>query len=403
MLVTVPVNAWYGDNQTTLDFPDDWLVRVCPMHGAPALDAAAIRAGFDRPIGTPPLRELARGRARVAVVVEDITRPLPLAEVLGVLLAELAEAGVKEERTFIVVGGGTHRAMLREELLKKLGPEIVARYRVVDHNPYEDLVTVGTTSRGVVVRINAEVAAADLVVGVGGLYPHGAAGFSGGGKIILPGVAGIDTIEQNHRIPGRGYGFVESENRLDIEDAARLAGLAFIANMIVNGQRRVAGIRTGDPVAAHRAAVRDAQVAYATEVPAASRIVVANAYPMDTELFQAAKALGAALQVPGAEIVVLHAGCNNGFGYHALCQPGGRLHAKEKREVEAQLAGKQLLIVSPNISRHDILRKFPQSTLHATDWAGALSILRGLASGHPTVTVLPTAPIQVCRSGQASD
>jgi nickel-dependent lactate racemase len=187
------------------------------------------------------------------------------------------------------------------DFVKKLGPEVVQKFLVYNHNPYDNCTFLGTTSRGTPVSINSEVMACDLKIAIGAIMPHLTAGFGGGGKSIIPGVAHIGSIVANHQnVAGRGkptkenplgkldpsvgFGKIEGNAiRLDIEEAARMAGLGVIVNAVVNMKRDTVGLFVGDMVAAHREGVKLAEKVYATKRPTKMDIVVANSYAKANE------------------------------------------------------------------------------------------------------------------------
>ena len=209
--VTVPARAWFGDDDRTLTFPAGWDIHFCASQGAPALDSTQIAAAFDNPIGTPRIRDAARGRASAAVIVDDLGRPTPAAKMLPFVLEELAAAGVPKSETTIVVGCGSHRPLTQEEIAQKVGAETAAAYATTSHNFMAgDLVGYGSLEDGTPVYINRIVAEAEFKICVGGIYPHGAAGFGGGAKLIVPGVAGFATIFHFHSFSTRrGHGNIE--------------------------------------------------------------------------------------------------------------------------------------------------------------------------------------------------
>jgi len=264
---------------------------------------------------------------------------------------------------------------------------------------------VGQTSRGTPIYVNRYVAEADLKIGVGGTYPHGGAGFGGGGKIILPGVAGMDTIEANHKnIPGAGHGVIEKNgNRADIEEAARKVGLGIVVNVVINSRRKIVGVFVGDLIKAHREGVNLARKVYKTEMPKDMDIIVTNAYPFDTEMFQMVKALWVIRRSSKKDgTAILVAACSEGRGYHALYQMGGRLWIPPKgsrlkgKSTRAQASKKRLLILSPNLNRKDIYQRFPEEeTELLRSWEEVLEELGGLCKKRLNVAVFPCASIQV--------
>ncbi len=202
MKATIPWHAWYGDTDLTLGFPDGWQVTVHEPAGAPEIGDAAIAEALDHPVGSPTLGEIVRGKRTVAIAVEDISRPCDAARILPALIARLESGGIRRENVRVVMSVGTHRPMILEDLNKKIGPAMVKTLEVHNSFPYGNVVDLGTTRRGTPVRICRWVAEADVKIGVGTITPHGGPGLGGGAKIVVPGVAGIDTIASIHQ-PGR--------------------------------------------------------------------------------------------------------------------------------------------------------------------------------------------------------
>jgi lactate racemase len=247
--VTMPSRAWYGDVDLTLDFPAAWDVHTLPMHDAPTLSAAQIEAAFANPIGTPPIHQLAKGRKSATIVVDDLSRPTPAAEVIPYVLRELAMAGIPQAEIRFVVGGGSHRPLAPEEFEKKLGAETVRNYAFKSHNFMAgDLKGIGALPEGTPLYFDPWVVDADFKMTIGGIYPHGAVGFGGGSKLILPGVAGFATIFHFHTFyAARGQGNIERsgpemDHREASEAAARVLGLDLVVNMVINSRRQVAGL-----------------------------------------------------------------------------------------------------------------------------------------------------------------
>ncbi|MDE0464393.1 MAG: lactate racemase domain-containing protein, partial [Caldilineaceae bacterium] len=314
--VTVPSRSWFGDVDRTLTFPAGWELHVCGSVDAPALSSEQIAAAFDSPIGTPRIREVAEGRASAAIIVDDLSRPTPAAEMLPYVLEELAEAGVPKGETVIVVGGGTHRPLTDEEMVKKVGAEVAANYATTSHDFMAgDLVAYGSLEDGTPIYINRIVAEAEFKICVGGIFPHGSAGFGGGAKLIVPGVAGFATIFHFHGFsPTRGQGNIErrkpSEEDMgkvtlidggvrDLRDVAEEVagriGLDMVVNSVITSRRQIAGLFVGDFVKAHRAGALFAQRTYGTTIPNRLRqeadVVVCNGYPLDADPVQGSKAL----------------------------------------------------------------------------------------------------------------
>lgn len=392
--VTVPYGAWYGDSELALEFGDEWQVSVCRVKDAPALNGAEIRAGLASPIGSKPLSTLAEGKRSAVIIVDDLTRPTPAHGLLPLVLEELERGGLREDRVRIVMGIAAHRPMVGVDLDKKLGGELADRLEVLNHNPYENLVSLGSSTRGTPIELNADVHEAELKIGVGSIVPHPLAGFGGGGKIIVPGVVSMSTIDHNHsRIPSSGrHGVIEgNETRLDMEEVARKAGLDFIVNVVVNERREVAGLFAGGLVDAHRRGAAFAKATYGTGSLSRVDVLVANAYPIDSELLQSAKALWASSEATLANgTVVLIDAASEGFGHHYLVERG---RVRRGQGQSAEESSRKLLVYSRSLSSMAVKRAYPHAQLLRT-WREVVEELLGRHGRKARVIVLPTASIQ---------
>ena len=286
--VRIPWAAFFGDTELELAFPAEWDVAVYPPADGLDIGEDGIAQAFANPIGTPRLAELARGRRSAVIVVDDLSRPTPAQRLVPRVLAELEAGGINRDQTLIIMGVANHRQLTREDMVKKLGEEVVSTVRVKNHFSWAHCEYIGTTSRGTPVALNKDFLAGDLKVLVGSIVPHGKPGFAGGAKLVLPGVASIDTAYAWHGPDGPPGGLmkVETEARLDAEEAARMAGVDAIVNVIPNSRRGIAGLVVGDLVAAHRAGVAIAQRVFATHVPVGVDVGVFTAYPKDIEYCQ---------------------------------------------------------------------------------------------------------------------
>lgn len=284
------VSLWKDEHDIQLSLPGEWQITECQMRGdrLPPLTDDHILKILDNPLGTPRLRELAVGKQKVVILFDDLARPTPAYRIVPFLLSELKQAGVNDDQIRFVCAYGCHRPLTREETIIKLGKEVVENYLVFNHNLYENLVNVGTTSYGTPVYINREVAGCDLKIGLGCIIPHFTNGYGGGAKIMVPGAAGIKTIVHNHvrlheQYPERvGLGRVkDNPRRLDVEEATRLAGLDIIANVVVNHKKDILGLFYGDFVQAHRSGVTFANEVYATENPGRFDLIIVNSFPIE--------------------------------------------------------------------------------------------------------------------------
>jgi len=391
---TIRWSAWYEDTDLELAFPDGWDVVQCDMHDAPDMDPAAIAGAIASPIGAPRLRELARGKSSPCIVIDDLSRPTQGRLLVPPILDELATAGIPSDDVLVLGGVANHRPMVRGDLLKKLGPDVLAKVRYRNHVPFDHCTHVGETSRGTPVEINDDFLAADLRILVGSIVPHGGAGFAGGAKLLMPGIASVASGLAYHRGPAtRGrYADVTSEARLDAEEAAAIVGVDFIVNTVPTSRQGVAALAAGDVVAAHRAGVERALEVFATPTPAHRDVAVLSLYPKDTEYLQHLTAFAPWKTAPeplvreGGSIVVALAGVE-GFGTHWLFGPGMALDIGRPTRVR----DRDVVIVCPNVEQGEVA---PGTTLFRT-WAEARVWLEAKHGPVATAAVYPCATIQL--------
>ena len=261
--VNVPQLAWWGDIEAELSFPDGWEVTAWCMegHDAPPLNEEGFRRAFANPIGTQPIRELARGKKNVVILFDDMSRPTKTSQIVPFVLEELTVAGVGEDNIQFICAQGTHGALTAYDFAKKLGEDVIARFNVYNHNIYENCTYVGKTSRGTPLSLNAEFMKADLKIGIGAILPHVNTGYGGGGKIVLPGSASLEAILYNHATvrtrsketgidSNTGIGRYENNAQLlDTMEACQMSGLNIKIDAIVNVKRDTTALLVGEPSA----------------------------------------------------------------------------------------------------------------------------------------------------------
>jgi len=305
----------------------------------PEEEQATVGRALQRPIGAGPLGDLAAPGKRIVFLVDDWTRPTPAYKVLPVVLEQLAQRGHRDRDISIVMARGMHRELSREDMEQKLGKEALDRFQVSNHDNQENLVYLGESARGTPVWINRAVAEADLRISIGGIVAHPIAGFGGGAKIIVPGVAGHETIHRNHSLadhPNVTVGCADGNPiREDMEDIARLARLDLIVNVILSPSKKIIDAVAGDVVLAHREGVRRYLATYGARVGQVADIGVVGASPRDASFGHATFALYAALPMvrPGGEIILV-APCTEG--------PGSKQSRTSFREL-ASLAPEKLM------------------------------------------------------------
>ena len=328
----------YGTDGLELELPRERTTVIEPTYQPGATDEAAVlRAALRSPIAGPPLRELARSGQRVAISICDGTRPQPRDRMIPAVLDEL---GVRDEDVTILVATGTHRGNTEAEIRAMLGPALAGRIRVVggaddaggrirvvnhDARDRDSLVFLGDHGRGVPVWLNRLWVEADVRITTGFVEPHFFAGFSGGPKLVAPGLAGLDTVLVLHdavRIgdPRATWGVLEDNPvHADIRAAAAAAPPHFAFDVILNREQRVIAAYAGELAAMHAAACEAARELAMQPVPAPFDVVVTSnsGYPLDQNLYQAVKGMSAAAKVvkPGG-LIVCAAECRDGFPGH---------------------------------------------------------------------------------------
>lgn len=299
-----------------VEIPDEYLLGVYQPQNIPEETdvATQVTKALNNPIQSPPLRNMVKKNDNVLILVDDNTRLTPANKIIPHVLAELQEAGLADNNITFLIALGTHRMMRQEELIKKLGAKIVEKYRVLQHqwdNPQE-VEYIGSTQNGTEIHINRHVLAATFVIGIGQIFPHRIAGFSGGAKIIQPGVCGKLTTGQTHwlaaKYPGEEIeGVSDNPVRRELNEIGRKVGLRFIVNVVMDESEKIAAVVAGDPVHAHREGAKVSLQLHGVKLPEKPDVVIIEAYPADIDLWQIGKAIYAAglcVKKGGAVIVV---------------------------------------------------------------------------------------------------
>ncbi len=284
---------------------------------------AEIERAIHEPIGTKRLSEIAKPESKVAIIVDDATRKNPNEIMILPVLAELNAAGVKDENVTVIFGCGTHRAVKPEEFTMLLGEEVLKRVKATNHDAKAaDLVNIGTTkSHGNKVYLNRIFAEADVKILLGDVNLHYYAGYGGGRKSVLPGVSGVETIQHNHAMmlnSNAKTGVLEGNPvHEDMTEAARMAKVDFIVNIVENSKGAMVKAFAGDLEQAFLEAVKLVDEMYKVKVDRRADIVVASAggHPADVNLYQAYKAIDNALDaVKRGGVIILVAECPEGHG-----------------------------------------------------------------------------------------
>ena len=321
------VNLAYGRTGLEVELPDDLTTVIEPTYvpGLPDQEGA-IRNALRNPLGGgPTLRRLVKPGQTVAISVCDVTRPMPSSTVLPVLLRELAH--VPSDQVTIMIATGTHRPNTPEELDEMLGPDIARNYRIVNHSAFdsETLTHVGESSSGIPVWLDKAWLDADVRITTGFVEPHFFAGFSGGPKMVAPGLAGFDTIMQLHNAeriahPMATWGVIHGNPvHDDVRDIAAMTGVDFSVDVTINRNRKITSVYAGDLFLAHEAACRSAKSTAMQQVASPFDVVVTtnSGYPLDQNLYQAVKGMSAAAQIVSqGGTIVCAAECSDGIPDH---------------------------------------------------------------------------------------
>lgn len=404
--LTLPQLAWHGVKELKLPLPADWQVEVCNMVGynRPRLKATDIKKVVVSPIGMAPLREYARGKREVVILFDDMTRVTRVAEIVPHVLAELSAAGIRDNQVRFIAAIGCHGAMNRADFVKKLGEDVLKRFPVYNHNPFDNCVYAGATASGTKLNINAEVMKCDLKIGIGSIVPHIMAGFSGGGKIVLPGVAAYETVLELHSPQGsRGRGSTVSgmgvldanPRRRDIDEVAEIVGLDMKIDALVNTWGETVDLFAGKPRPAYAVALEAAKAHYLTPAARDKDIVIANSFAKANEAFSGLLIAFPSVARRGGDVVLI-SNAPEGQATHYLMGPfgntvGGRLQLRMK--------------VPQNVNHLIIYNEYPELAgrryLEDTDkvvmldnWDDVLSLLEEAHGSRAKVAVYPNADIQ---------
>ncbi|PYR17814.1 MAG: nickel-dependent lactate racemase [Acidobacteria bacterium] len=408
----------YGVDGLEVDLPRERLTIIEPVFRSAVADPrAALIAALRAPLGRPSLREIVRRGQTVAISVCDITRAQPRQEMLAALFAEMP--GIAPEDITILIATGTHRTNTQAELEAMLGRDIACRYRVVNHDSRDraSLACIGRTSTGVAVHLNRAWINADIRITTGFVEPHFFAGFSGGPKMVAPGLAGLDTVLVLHdaqRIghPNATWGITEGNPiHDDVREIARMAGVDFSVDVTLNRDQKITAVFAGELFAEHRAAceaaMRDAM--RAVDAPFDVVLTTNSGFPLDQNLYQAVKGMSAAAKVvkPGGTIVCA-AECRDGLPAHGsygevlasqsspekllamITSPGYSIPDQWQVQIQAQLQMKATVMVKTGGLTPDAVRAAHFQPVD--DVGAAVSDAMRHAGPHATLCVLPHGP-----------
>ena len=410
--IILPQIAWHGVKELTVPLPESWEVEVCNMAGynRPHLKPAGIKKAIANPIGMTPLREYARGKKEAVILFDDMARVTRVAEMAPYVLEELVAAGIGDSQIRFICASGCHGAMNRADFVKKLGEDVLKRFPVYNHNPFNNCVYAGTTTGGTKININAEVMKCDLKIGIGSIVPHIMAGFGGGSKIVLPGVAAYETILALHspRETAGGGGFKDTVSgmgalgdnprRRDIDEAAEIAGLDMKIDAIVNVWGETAAIFAGKPRPAYAVALEAARKHYLTPQVKDKDIIITNTFAKANEAVSGLLIAFPAVKKSGGDVVLV-ANAPEGQATHYLMGPfgnsiGGQLRLRMKTPDNVN----HLIVYNeyPEIASRNYLEE-TDKVIMTDNWADVVKLLEKNHGPKAKVAVYPDADIQYCK------
>lgn len=418
----------FGKTGLSLDLPEGPQYRVLETRWAQASadETSLLAAALDQPIGCPPLMELAAGRQSAAISVCDITRPAPNRRTLPPLLSRLEAAGIPRSRTTILIATGLHRQATESEINEILGPEIAASYPIVNHNARElaDHRELGVTKSGTPVFVDRRFVDADLRITLGFIEQHLMAGFSGGRKLIAPGLAYQETIKNLHsprfmRDARAVEGSIE-ENPLhqELVEIAGMAGHDFVFDVVLSEGRKISAAFAGEPRQAHAEGIAYVRACTTQWIPGKvdAAITSAAGYPLDLTFYQGVKGVTAASHIvkPGG-IILLMAACDEGAGAPEFSRlmrefPDSQAFLETISNTPVTIDQWQLEKLALVVASHRVWWYTPglPSEYHPTIWgklfpsaAAALEALRSEVGSGAEVAVLPEGPYVFARPQSA--
>ncbi len=382
MKASEEIRLHYGREGLRVRVPAQNLAKVARMKPVPPLaePISTLQEGLSHPIASPPLAELSRGRGSACVVICDVTRPVPNQLLLPSILRTIEQAGVPREKITVLIATGTHRPVTGAELQELVGEAVASSYQVLNHRSglEEEHEFLGHTSSGTEIWLDARYVRSQLKVIVGFVEPHLMAGFSGGRKLIVPGIAGDRTMRVVHGAKMMAHplcreGVIEGNPfHQEALEIAQKVGVDFSVNVALDEEKRLTGIFCGGLVEAHVAAVEFVRQAVTEVVPTPGDIVITTSggAPLDATFYQAVKGVTAASPVvKQGGTIILVAECREGLGsahFAALCKETEDGEAFLRRLLETDyfvpdqwqlqkyvqtLRWAEVLVVSPALSR----------------------------------------------------
>lgn len=411
----------YGDGTVAVSVPEQRLVGVFEPRPLATVDdpAAELRRALADPVAAPRLRDLAQGVQSVAVVVEDVSRPVPNPLLLDAVMEELAQAGVAAQAVRVLVATGLHRALTPGELDDTLG-RWKGKLRIDSHDAKDpaELTLLGRTSLGTEIFINRVFLESELKITTGDVEYHQFCGYGGGAKCIYPGLADAVAIQANHSrmdLPGTGAGRIDGNPvRSEVDEVGRMAGVDYNLSVALDAQHRVVAARAGDPERSFREVAAVIDDMYLVDLPRRADLVIASpgGYPKDLDLYQSQKAIEEATRAvtPGGDVLVF-AQCSEGSGsplfeewMEAAVTPDDIIARIRKNFV---MGGHKAYQIAREVKRARIHlhTQLPPGRVRAwmMEPVGSLSQIEQLIASADSITILPQATLTLTRRGTSGE
>ncbi len=319
MKFTLNQNIWQGNEPVEIELPDSWNVEFygLPNDEFPSLNKEEIRQKINAPYDSKTIYELAQDAQEVCIVFDDLSRGTPTNDIAHIILEELGRAGVTDDHIRFICALGAHCAHNRRDFSAKLGEDIMRRIPIYNHNCYENNDYIGAASGGYEVYCNAEFMSCDLRIGIGAITPHPFNGFSGGYKLLFPGMASIDTIYGTHKaaiddIHARNIDFVTQMGdiavdgmRNQVEELGQMIGQFFKIDVLYNSRLEVTDVYAGDAIKEYYAAIPAAQKSYSIPRITGKDIVITNANAKATDAMNAVSVASLAVKESGGDLVLI--------------------------------------------------------------------------------------------------
>jgi len=415
------INLLYGRGYLKLQIPSGNIENILEPQNIVCYqnEVTIVREALNSPIGSPPLGLLAQKAHKIIIVTSDITRPLPSKVTLPLIIKEIKQVN-KSASIKVLVATGLHRAPTQEEMCEKFGSALLDSVEFVIHNAKDrsTLTYIKPLSSGNELWINKEVVNSDLVIAEGLIEPHFVAGFSGGPKSILPGVAGYETIMENHSAPNVDHpkarsGILEDNPVYEeMVEAAKVAGLKFILNVVLDKDKKIIKAFAGNPFEAHKAGCQFVLDLVRVKASPTDIVITSNnGYPLDRNLYQAVKGLDVAEKVCKERgVIILASQCADGIGhkrfYKIMAKSNGPKDVLSKirnkiileedqweAQILARILGKCTVIVVTDSIKPQLIENMHMK--HATCLEQALDTAFELKGKDAKITVIPQGPVVI--------